>query len=539
MSLSAVLLTIACSGTPFDSLKSGVDSVATADSIGEFVGKPDVMTTDVGPADLAQPDVVATDVGPADLTLPEMVAPDIGPADLAQPDVVAPDAGLADLAQPDVVATDVGFADLPLPDIAADAPCAPACADDKECGDDGCGGACGECDDADACTSDSCAEGTCVYTPVSSDDQNACTGDSCDPLSGEIAHVAIECGDSNECTEDSCDPVTGCQNVALECDDSNECTEDSCDPLAGCLNVALECNDANPCTDDSCDPLTGCINLILQDGTPCLGGELNACLAGACVCLPACEGKECGPDGCGGSCGECNGLGCLGGACAGTLAEVWVDDDGVGDPEADGSAGHPFGTILEGVEAASEDATIYVLAGSYSGVVELSQPGLTVLGEGSDVVHLGLENGQTGFHIAADGVTVSGFEISGGLRGVHIEGLQGASLSGGELQDLLITALHNEGFPALSPIGVLIEFADDLLVDSVTINLLESIAVDDDPGEFDGEPADVIGISVKSSAGLTLLNCELSQLASGAGLCEDVYIEELGDVEPGNHSGGM
>jgi len=210
----------------------------------------------------------------------------------------------------------------------------------------------------------------------------------------------------------------------------------------------------------------------------------------------------------------------------------------VGDPEADGSAGHPFGTILEGVEAASEDATIYVLAGSYSGVVELSQPGLTVLGEGSDVVHLGLENGQTGFHIAADGVTVSGFEISGGLRGVHIEGLQGASLSGGELQDLLITALHNEGFPALSPIGVLIEFADDLLVDSVTINLLESIAVDDDPGEFDGEPADVIGISVKSSAGLTLLNCELSQLASGAGLCEDVYIEELGDVEPGNHSGG-
>ena len=34
--------------------------------------------------------------------------------------------------------------------------------------------------------------------------------------------------------------------------------------------------------------------------------ECQICEAGACACVPDCEGKDCGPDGCEGSCGACN-----------------------------------------------------------------------------------------------------------------------------------------------------------------------------------------------------------------------------------------
>lgn len=37
-----------------------------------------------------------------------------------------------------------------------------------------------------------------------------------------------------------------------------------------------------------------------QDDAPCSGG-----VGPECACVPACEGKACGDDGCGGSCGAC------------------------------------------------------------------------------------------------------------------------------------------------------------------------------------------------------------------------------------------
>jgi hypothetical protein len=41
------------------------------------------------------------------------------------------------------------------------------------------------------------------------------------------------------------------------------------------------------------------------------------CVDGECVCTPDCEGKECGPDGCGGNCGYCpRGEDCIDGMCA-------------------------------------------------------------------------------------------------------------------------------------------------------------------------------------------------------------------------------
>src|SRR5450432_3216494 len=43
---------------------------------------------------------------------------------------------------------------------------------------------------------------------MSCDDTNACTTDTCD--NGTCAHVAIACDDSDVCTTDTCDMVMGC-----------------------------------------------------------------------------------------------------------------------------------------------------------------------------------------------------------------------------------------------------------------------------------------------------------------------------------------
>ena len=51
---------------------------------------------------------------------------------------------------------------------------------------------------------------------------------------------------------------------------------------------------AKQCGDDGCGGSCG----------DCIGQD--ECIDGQCVCQPDCEGKTCGDDGCGGSCGNCN-----------------------------------------------------------------------------------------------------------------------------------------------------------------------------------------------------------------------------------------
>ncbi len=60
---------------------------------------------------------------------------------------------------------------------------------------------------------------------------------------------------------------------------------------------------------DVCRKIDGCSGQIapvvvaLADGTSCLGDKV--CKAGECVCKASCEGKTCGDDGCGDTCGSC------------------------------------------------------------------------------------------------------------------------------------------------------------------------------------------------------------------------------------------
>jgi hypothetical protein len=159
----------------------------------------------------------------------------------------------------------------------------------KECGSDGCGGSCGACEDGFVCGGgDTCVEDTCEADCVGKD----CGDDGCGGSCGE-------CADGEECS------MAGlCGEICVPDCEGKECGDDGCEGSCGVC-------DAGECTDGVCMAAEECGNGTVEgdevceaDGD-CADGEICtdcACVAG---CTPACDGKECGDDGCGGSCGAC------------------------------------------------------------------------------------------------------------------------------------------------------------------------------------------------------------------------------------------
>jgi hypothetical protein len=66
------------------------------------------------------------------------------------------------------------------------------------------------------------------------------------------------------------------------------------------INEADLCHEIDGCTDQTPPALAN-----QPDGTDCAPHKV--CKAGECVCQPACDGKSCGDDGCGSTCGNCLG----------------------------------------------------------------------------------------------------------------------------------------------------------------------------------------------------------------------------------------
>ena len=181
-----------------------------------------------------------------------------------------------------------------------------------------------DCDEGDVCETNLCLlDNTCGTLPVDCDDSDPISIDSCDPETGDCVHcwpdcdgkdcgddgcngTCGKCDDEYLCTEDSCNDLTGKCLHMFACNDGNLCTADSCDPETGeCEHQYIDPDDGNPCTEDLCDCETGCQNLVLPDGTPCAAEVGWICVNASCTCVPNCQGKECGDDGCFGSCGEC------------------------------------------------------------------------------------------------------------------------------------------------------------------------------------------------------------------------------------------
>jgi len=206
-------------------------------------------------------------------------------------------------------------------------PCVPACAG-KSCGPDGCGGECGTCPANHYCA----VQGVCVCLPQCAGKE--CGPDACGGSCG-TCQAGFQC-DQGKCKQGPCVPNCtgkqcgddGCGGSCGSCDDGLSCTADSCS-LGKCLNAIdpFYCVVKGSCVPSGTeDPDSVCRKCLpkksqtewsnVDDQTPCGGGGL-ACYKGVC-CIYNCSGKECGSDGCGGSCGSClPGISCNAGLCNG------------------------------------------------------------------------------------------------------------------------------------------------------------------------------------------------------------------------------
>ena len=166
--------------------------------------------------------------------------------------------------------------------------CVPSCGT-ASCGDDGCGGSCGSCGPAETC-----AEGAC-----------AVPGNVCDACSS-----AAPCGTALSCREWGAYPgVTFC---------AEPCQPGTCPGGFACSVSSGFClpEISEVCANGDVWKQDGCGNL-LSEASACSDAEF--CEDGAChpKCVPSCDQKACGDDGCGGSCGTCGGgTVCAEGACA-------------------------------------------------------------------------------------------------------------------------------------------------------------------------------------------------------------------------------
>lgn len=322
-----------------------------------LAGTPDTATEDVvaldvaGPSDtpsgpdLGGPDVLgdvaadvlrAPDVAPDVPGLAETVAADVavvpdlqGPDVLGAPDVQGPDVpGIPDVQGadvrdvPDGQSPDAHDVESPpdVPHVPPDVPpdVAPDVAPDVVVCDCAEGVCCDGCRFAPATTvclvaavtESGCPEGSgCGSTTGVRHADRFCSGASagCDGSLGPFGgwQVVAECGFEEACNPvlHECATLPECACGAV-CDDEDACTVDGCDASGGCLHDALVCTDAEACREPTCVPSVGCVLEDVDDGTVCEG--TGRCRDGVC-CHPACDGRVCGPDGCGATCGACDG----------------------------------------------------------------------------------------------------------------------------------------------------------------------------------------------------------------------------------------
>ncbi len=200
-------------------------------------------------------------------------------------------------------------------------PCVPDCSD-KTCGDDGCGGSCGECPDGTSCESAFVVAGL----PFSGEGDTSAASNDYGVVAGSCAGSPLGGG------EDAGDQVwvfevaeAGTYRVSVEAGwDALVSVSSDCGAIsASCLGVG-----------------DGLVLVWLEPGTPhyvVIDGYGTGAytlaieaVSPAPDCEAACEGKVCGPDGCGVLCGGCS-------------ADLVCGADGQCDPPGQGaSCGVPF-----------------------------------------------------------------------------------------------------------------------------------------------------------------------------------------------------
>jgi hypothetical protein len=232
--------------------------------------------------------------------------------------------------------------------------CTPQCAG-KVCGGDGCGGVCGTCDAGKNCASGQCVSNvppiawSCSASFYGAVDGCDCGCGALDPDCAEPGATLFGCAQGDA----SCDAAgkcvkTGDPTLLWTCAESYYDALDGCDcgcgvidpdcaaagaTLYGCPQEATGCSPGGTCIGVGEPPppawtcpasryggLDGCdCGCGVRDPDCDVGGaDLYGCpqdatgcsLAGTCIidgCTPSCTGRACGPDSCGGTCGQCGG----------------------------------------------------------------------------------------------------------------------------------------------------------------------------------------------------------------------------------------
>lgn len=113
----------------------------------------------------------------------------------------------------------------------------------------------------------------------------------------------------------NCDPITAQAEWTLCSSTTSTCEgvfEDGAGCQAFCAAVGLPCLAAYDDNEGMCTPNTELPELSCDEDT---GHTSDYCVCGG-ECLPVCDGRECGTDGCGGVCGTCgDGESCDSGSC--------------------------------------------------------------------------------------------------------------------------------------------------------------------------------------------------------------------------------
>jgi hypothetical protein len=383
---------------------------------------------------------------------------------------------------------------------------------------------------SDPCVAASCLEPSgCVLGPVAPGANCVLTNAAAAQcLEGECR--VIDCAEGYE----DCDNVhaTGCEidvhhdpNNCLQC--GKVCQLDhavsTCYGAKGC--VIIDCspgyddcdqNDADGCeADTSGDPeqCGGC-------GVECKTADpltVGVCSAGKCASQPCPKGAL-------------NVDGLPGNGCE-VQNVIYVDAGNFMDSMQDGTFGHPFDTIQEGIDAALADYTVYVVEGIYAGQIAVNKKGLNLSGEGITKVLVNTPALGTGFVISKNQVKISGFKISGGRYGVHFKGTPAVPLVGGGANDLLIENLTGpQPTDGETTWGLAVEYASDVAVADVEIRSLQGGAGISPTclacnGLTGGQ---AVGILMSGATSVNVTRAVIHGLAGGPG----------GNAEVGNVFGG-
>ncbi len=149
------------------------------------------------------------------------------------------------------------------------------------------------------------------------EDARRCAGDAVELCRGGVWTALADCPGAQFCEDGECvEPVCEPDCADRECGDDG-CGGD-CGPCAdGGVCVAGACEDAPAaCGDGACQDDEDCANCPADCGCP--EGEVCDAPSRACApaCVPDCEGRICGSDGCDGVCGACDDEQlCMDGAC--------------------------------------------------------------------------------------------------------------------------------------------------------------------------------------------------------------------------------